>query len=281
MGTLDFIDSGFIITLVIILILCGGIMLYCYRRLNVLENSVIEHGRILQSFIMNSQNMVGGSTCLTQAQDPNMTDLPADEITTDNNAKIDVSDDDSDEDSDDSDDDSGDEDDAKNALIINDDDNDSNSEDDSDSDSDSDSDGDGDNDKGKGKKLDIDLKLVNLESVDDIKSGPVIEEIIPSIDIFTSLSADIKSIDIQDLTDTPLNIGQKDGDGDGDGDGDEDGDYTDLGSDNMEEKKKKKAINKMNVSDLRELAISRNIMNNDDATKLKKADLIKAIQSNP
>ena len=52
MSVLDFIDTGFIITLGLILILCGGIMFYCYRRLNILENSIFEHGRILQTFII-------------------------------------------------------------------------------------------------------------------------------------------------------------------------------------------------------------------------------------
>ena len=48
-----FIDSGFLLTLGLILLISGGIMLYCYRRLNLLEKSVIEHGKILQNFIMN------------------------------------------------------------------------------------------------------------------------------------------------------------------------------------------------------------------------------------
>jgi len=62
MSILDIMDNGFIIILAVILLLCGSIMLYCYRRLNILENSVIEHGRILQSFIINSQNIVVNPT---------------------------------------------------------------------------------------------------------------------------------------------------------------------------------------------------------------------------
>ena len=53
---LNFIDTGFIITLGLLLLVSGVVMLYCYRRLNLLENSVIEHGKILQSFIMNYNN---------------------------------------------------------------------------------------------------------------------------------------------------------------------------------------------------------------------------------
>ena len=48
-----FIDSGFLLTFGLILLISGGIMLYCYRRLNLLEKSVIEHGKILQNFIIN------------------------------------------------------------------------------------------------------------------------------------------------------------------------------------------------------------------------------------
>ena len=55
---LNFIDTGFIITLGLLLLISGAVMLYCYRRLNMLENSVIEHGKILQNFIMNYNNQV-------------------------------------------------------------------------------------------------------------------------------------------------------------------------------------------------------------------------------
>ena len=33
-------------------------MLYFYRRLNLLENSVIEHGKVLQNFIINYNNNI-------------------------------------------------------------------------------------------------------------------------------------------------------------------------------------------------------------------------------
>ena len=48
-----FLDSGLLLTLGLILLISGGIMLYCYRRLNLLEKSVIEHGKILHNFILN------------------------------------------------------------------------------------------------------------------------------------------------------------------------------------------------------------------------------------
>merc|ERR1711935_568416 len=106
MGMLiNFIDTGFIITLGILILVTGAVMLYCYRRLNMLENSVIEHGKILQNFIMNynnqvimsQQNQAGG---LDNRQMP---DNNNNEMTTYNEEqKISVSDDDdSDDESDD------------------------------------------------------------------------------------------------------------------------------------------------------------------------------------
>ena len=53
---LNFIDTGFIIIFAILLIISGGIMFYCYRRLNLLEDSIINQGRILQNLIVNLQN---------------------------------------------------------------------------------------------------------------------------------------------------------------------------------------------------------------------------------
>ena len=57
-GLLNFIDTGFMITLGLLILVSGGIMLYSYRRLNLLENSIIEHGKILQNFIINYNNQI-------------------------------------------------------------------------------------------------------------------------------------------------------------------------------------------------------------------------------
>ena len=59
-----FIDSGFLLTLGLILLISGAIMLYCYRRLNLLEKSVIEHGKILQNFILNYNVQMQNLSCL-------------------------------------------------------------------------------------------------------------------------------------------------------------------------------------------------------------------------
>ena len=58
MTFLNFIDTGFIITFSLLILFSGAIILYCYKRLNLLENSVIEHGKILQNFIINYNNQI-------------------------------------------------------------------------------------------------------------------------------------------------------------------------------------------------------------------------------
>jgi len=47
--------SGFIISLALTLLISGAIMFYCLKRFNVLENSIMEQGRVLQSFIIRAQ----------------------------------------------------------------------------------------------------------------------------------------------------------------------------------------------------------------------------------
>ena len=47
--SLDYWLITCILTLGIILLISGGIMIYCYRRLNVLENGLIQQGRAWQT----------------------------------------------------------------------------------------------------------------------------------------------------------------------------------------------------------------------------------------
>ena len=69
---LNFIDTGFIITLGLLILVSGAIMLYCYRRLNLLENSIIEHGKILQNFIVNYNNqLLVGQKVLSNSKEVN------------------------------------------------------------------------------------------------------------------------------------------------------------------------------------------------------------------
>ena len=53
--------SGFIISLGLILLISGAIVFFCLRRFKFLEKSIIDQGRVLQSFIVRMQNGGGNS----------------------------------------------------------------------------------------------------------------------------------------------------------------------------------------------------------------------------
>lgn len=86
---------GFIISLAMTLLISGAIMFYCLRRFKILENSVVEQGKILQSFIirqqtqLNDSNNMASSIALESARQQTL-----EKQTT---TKIEVSDDDDDE----------------------------------------------------------------------------------------------------------------------------------------------------------------------------------------
>ena len=132
---LNFIDTGFIITLGLLLLVSGAVMLYCYRRLNILENSLIEHGKILQNFIVNynnqilatQQNQLGGleSQPTTNLQNQNRISVSDDEDDDDDDYDDDEEDDNYDEESDEnldqeSDEESDEEDEEEDLVITND-----------------------------------------------------------------------------------------------------------------------------------------------------------------
>jgi len=86
-------DITFFLTLAISLIIGGAIFYYCYTRLNILEESVINQGKILQSFISGQVNLMPNTlSCEPQLEEPSHT-----------NDKIDISDDESDDGDDDDD----------------------------------------------------------------------------------------------------------------------------------------------------------------------------------
>ena len=100
---LNFIDTGFIITLGLLLLVSGAVMLYCYRRLNILENSLIEHGKILQNFIVNYNNQI------LATQQNQLGGLESESTTNlQNQNRISVSDDEDDDDDDDDEEDDND-----------------------------------------------------------------------------------------------------------------------------------------------------------------------------
>jgi len=105
--------SGFIISLALTLLMSGAIMFYCLKRFSMLENSMVEQGRVLQSFIMRSQQ--GGMDNLPSNMAPPglATDIALksaiEQTTEHDSSKIEVSDDDDDNDDDDDDTDDSDE----------------------------------------------------------------------------------------------------------------------------------------------------------------------------
>lgn len=90
--------SSFIISLGLTLLVAGVIMFYCLRRFNMLESSIIEQGRILQSFIMRMQERENSTSQL--ANDVAINSALNQSITKEDDDKIEVSDNESEYDSD-------------------------------------------------------------------------------------------------------------------------------------------------------------------------------------
>ena len=81
----------FIISSAMTLLVSGAIMFYCLRRFKMLENSIIEQGKVLQSFIKSQDNNTELASLI--ALDSAVEQTKLQETTT--NSKIEVSDDDS------------------------------------------------------------------------------------------------------------------------------------------------------------------------------------------
>jgi hypothetical protein len=246
MGFLDFINTSFLLTLGLILLICGGIMLYCYRRLNVLENSVIEHGKILHDFISNynmNQMMMNRPVNMVNSVGGCCDEVSCTREIIMDEKKIEVSDDEGEDD-----------------------------DDESDSSSDSCSDSSSDDDK-------LDINLNTLEDITNVDN--LVVEKLGSDDVDVVVDND----NVVDITDTDKEmIGEV---------YDDDLGLTidnlnDLKFDNIEQKiitltdsmddATKKNLNKLRVDELRELVVTKNLKSNEQATKLKKNDLIKVLE---
>ena len=335
-----FVGSSFLLTFGIILLVCGSIMLYSYRRINLLERSVIEHGKILQSFILNYNIQMQSINSLysknkfeneetKQIKKINLGDkiyVSEDEyseneyivnnventnshiskanISKANISKANVSDDDEDEDEDDED-----EDDVSEANEDDEDDEDddiseANDEDDEDEDDEDEDEEDEEDDvseaivseaivseaivseandvsnanekeavleklltlskkdfeknlKDLGDFEEIDLNKPYFSNSDDetfIKNLPVNLDTF-NIDLNTnSKIINLNSIEIPDIE-------------------------TDAAIDVVDSGVTKKNYSKMKVDDLKTIAVTRNLIDNETAQKMKKADLIKIIQN--
>ena len=272
-----FIDSGFLLTLGLLLLIGGSIMLYCYRRLNLLERSIIEHGKILQNFIVNYNNQMS-RLCLINKTGANYeacsyNACSYEECDTDtcgitnNEKRINVSDDekdvlDDDDDEDDDEDDNEDDDDE---------------EDDDDDDDDEEDDDDDDKEDNNVKSFDIKGPVsLNNEFIETIQSNQVYSKTSENNIELVEVSATSNYLNSDEdifIKNLPIILTNFD---------------EDLGNsskvitleNNLEttQKVEKKNYSKMKIDDLRTLVVTRNMLDNDSALKLKKNELVKLLQ---
>ena len=312
-----FVGSSFLLTFGIILLVCGSIMLYSYRRINLLERSVIEHGKILQSFILNYNIQMQSLNSLyaknkfekeeiDQVKKINLGDkinvsedecsedecsedeCSEDEYLVDNNNNnnnkitlpVECVEDDDDEDDDEDDDNDEDDDDDEDDDEDEDDDGDDEEDDDDEEDEDEDDDED---DEDELSKLTIQednlakiLTVSKKELEKNIKDLGDFEEIDLEKPYFSNNDDEtfIKNLPVNlDTFNIDININSKI-----------------INLNNMEISASetvtsvdngvtKKNYSKMKVDDLKTIAVTRNLIDNETAQKMKKADLIKLIQN--
>ena len=273
-----FIDSGFLLTFGLILLISGGIMLYCYRRLNLLEKSVIEHGKILQNFIMNYNIQMQQFSLLNKSMSNTNTNTNTNTTNVENSRteyvefdkikkinlgdKISVSDDDTNDDDDDDDD-------------TNDDTNDDDTNDDTDDDTDDTDDDDDDDDDDKNNTENLTISNNKLEELEDLEVLEDLEEL-EGLENMELNDQTIASIDDETfLKNLPINL-----------------DSFTLDNTNNEPKiinleniqdsnthtGERKNYSKMKVDDLKTLVVTKNLTDNESAQKMKKSDLVKLLQ---
>jgi|LakMenEpi03Aug12_release.lakeMendotaPanAssembly.Ray.scaffolds.fasta_scaffold35467_6 hypothetical protein len=280
-----FIDSGFLLTLGLILLISGGIMLYCYRRLNLLEKSVIEHGKILQNFIIN-YNVQMQRLCLANTSvDINKNN---DSITENNTTeyvefdkikkinlgeKISVSDED---DSEDEDEDEGEgtedtEDEGTEGTEDTEDEDEDEDEDEEDEDGDT---------EDEDTKISENLTISNnkLEDLEDLGEIEDMEEKLVSLENIKLDDQTISNIDDETfLRNLPINLDS----------------FTletndnpriinleNIENSNSDTKVgERKNYSKMKVDDLKTLVVTKNLTDNETSQKMKKSDLVKLLQN--
>ena len=244
-------DITFFLTLAISLLIGGAIFYYCFTRLNILEESVINQGKILQSFISGQVNLI---------PHPLSTESQQEEPSTMND-KIDISDDESDDDDDDDDDDN--EINVKNLHKI------KNAENETDSES-SDDDDDNNDEPYNNLKIDNhDLKDVTQVGILDLGGSMNPETtgvaILGHILDMDRISATVMDTSLEKTEDIKIVDVSKD----------------DLITDVTEndENKKKKSLSKMSNKELKDLIIKKNLGNESDIKNLQKKELLEIIQN--
>ena len=276
-----FIDSGFLLTLGLVLLVSGGIMLYCYRRLNLLEKSLIEHGKILQNFIINyNMQMQHFSLANNSIHNNKNTDatnndeiikteyVEFDKVKKINlGEKISVSDDeDEDEDLEDEDLDDDVSDDNED---VSDDDEDVSDDDDEDVSEDDEDVSDDDEDDEKMDTLaisnnNLEEDLENVESITTLENITLNEQSISTFDDETflkNLPINLNSFTLENTNSNPKIINLE----------------NNTNSDTKPGEKKN--YSKMKVDDLKSLVVTRNLTDNETAQKMKKSDLVKLLQN--
>lgn len=246
--------------------LISFVFLYLYKRVNVLENSLIEHGKILQNFIQNYNYQIINSTI------PNNTSYEKSNLSFNNDESNTVQN-------------------SQDIQHLD------NSAKDLDDDSDDDSDNDDNSDVSE--KLDvlqdseclefsddkIDIleniqpqsnfnELINIEefnvtkNIQDLNNGDEINNILDlnNTDISNNNveDTDIKFINIVNNEDIDITLSQE---------------IMINDSDNVLQEKKQKSYKKMKVDDLKLLVVTRNLLDNEQAEKLKKSELIKLLET--
>ena len=249
---LQIIDNGYMIIMSLILIILGIIMMYLYRRIKLLENSILQHGKVLQSFMI---NQISNNTKTINIEDSdtinsNYNDdgpIVNNQVKVINN-KIDISDDEEYSD-DDSEEEQEQQEEKEEKEEKEDDDSDSHEEEDSDNDSEIEL-----NFGINSKKLgDLNMEDLNMEDIESINIDNLQDEIDSSI-----MGKDlIKNIKLEN------NIS------------DDISDNIYSGIDKLE---KIKGITKMKIDELRELVVMKNLISNEEVTKYKKQDLIQLLK---
>jgi hypothetical protein len=286
-------DSGFLLTFGLILLISGGIMLYCYRRLNLLEKSVIEHGKILQNFIMNYNiqmqhfSLLNKSMSTTTTNTNNVENTRSEYVEFDKikkinlGEKISVSDDEGDEDEDEDDEDDNEEDNEDEEEDDEEDDKEEEDEEDYDhEDDDEDEDEDDEHEdvdddinnikKNKPENLTIvNNKLEELEELEDLEdltsseNIEVNEQTISSFDDETflkNLPINLDSFTLDNTNSNPKIINLENI------------------QDTNDKTGERKNYSKMKVDDLKTLVVTKNLIDNESAQKMKKSDLVKLLQ---
>ena len=265
--------SGFIISLGITLLLSGLIMYYCVQRMNQLSNSLVKQGEIIQTFIYKLNNLElqynsnNVSTNLNNQLVEDKINVSDDEDSDDD----DEDDDDDDDDEEDDDSDDGDEDDEKlnendnqNIKLLAFDRNISSNIVDMETDN-------SESDSESIQETDEETDEENINNATNSKSNSDIQALI-SNNLIASSESSIEKMDTVSLDSTDKNnsdnitLNHKI---------DDDSKKIIELSNDIEEHVN---YNKLKVTELKELAIKKNLVKSNDTTKYKKDELIQLLQ---